>query len=139
MDAFNRYTDYCESDRNAETNEIVDFWDRPENSVFVDKNLVRFVYFMTLKLITLKDQCVDISSWKNYAFHYFRGALRLSGMIKCGSMEAADTAFLATAIGGQEVHQLEERHALYGWAANAIFDMQLQKSYGYPGLLIFWI
>jgi hypothetical protein len=66
MDTFERYTQFC--DTNPGRAVMVQFWDLPENARWVDKNMVRFIYFMVMKFLVQKEQLCR--SWEHMAASY---------------------------------------------------------------------
>jgi hypothetical protein len=133
MDAFERYTQCCESNPGGAT---VQFWDLPENACWVDKNMVRFIYFMAMKFLVQKDQICP--SWGTMAERYIMtGALGLSGTIMCGSYGTAINAMMTASHPDSRLDQFEdETHKLFGVAYHAIMDLTLNCTYGNKGLLL---
>jgi hypothetical protein len=111
-------------------------WDLPENACWVDKNMVRFIYFMAMKFLVQKDQIS--SRWETMAERYIlTGALTLSGMIMCGSYETAINALLATFDPTGGIDELEdETHKLFGVAYHEIMKLTRNSSYGNKGLFL---
>jgi hypothetical protein len=136
MDAYERwYTQCC--DTNHPSRAVMDeFWDLPENARWVDKNMVRFIYFKVMKFLVQKEQISR--SWEREAHIYLlNGALGLSGMIMCGSNRIAVKAIKYAIHPGERLHELEaESHKLFGLAYNEIMDMTLNCSYGNKGVML---
>jgi hypothetical protein len=133
MDAFERYTQCC--DTNPGRAVIDQFWDLPENARWVDKKMVRFIYFMVIKILVRKEQLCR--SWENMARSYLlNGALGLSGMIMCGSNRAAVNAKISVIRPGVLDELEDETHQLFGLAYNEIMDMALNCSYGNKGVIL---
>jgi hypothetical protein len=133
MDAFERFTQCCDTNPSEAA---IQFWDLPENACWVDKNMVRFIYFMAMKFLVQKDQICP--SWETMAEHYIlTGALGLSGMIMCGSYDTAINAMATAYYPEGRLDELEdETHMLFGVAYNAIMNLTLNCTYGYKGLLL---
>jgi hypothetical protein len=132
MDAFERYTQCCNNPELTAT----EFWDLPENACWVDKNMVRFIYFMAMKFLVQKDQITP--SWETMAERYIlTGALVLSGMIMFGSYETAITALLSVSDPDGGVDELEdETHKFFGVAYHEIMHLTLNSTYGNKGLFL---
>jgi hypothetical protein len=132
MDAFERYTNCCET--NPGTAVMDQFWDLPENARWVDKNMVRFIHFLVMKILVQKEQLCR--SWEDLAASYLlNGALGLSGMVMCGSYQNAVNSMLSAS--ERRLHQLEdETHKLFGVAYNEIMDMTLSSMYGTKGVIL---
>jgi hypothetical protein len=130
MDAFERFTLCC--DDNPGGAAIEQFWDLPENARWVDKNLIRFIYFMVMKFLVQKEQVTG--NWELNARKYLlNGALGLSGMIMCGSWRAARNALHPE---GRYDELMDETHKLFGVAYNEILEMTLNCTYGNKGVIL---
>jgi len=134
MDAFDSFTNVCDSHPNYTEHVAVEFWDRPENARHVDEKMVRFVLFMVIKLIVQKEKITP--HWKMFAeAYFFNGVMLYNGMVECGSMATALNAMARCAESPEERNMLEKKCASWAFGVICLSAVADSRTNGYYGLL----